>query len=55
MIWLTTILDALPEICEENAGKGYGRKFYCGFGSCAKKSKDVVNRNERQYWCRLAQ
>ncbi len=48
-------LDTLPEICEANAGKGFGRKFYCGFGSCAKKSKEVVNRNEREYWCRLAQ
>ena len=45
--------NSLPEICEENSGRGYGRTFYCGFGSCAKKSKDVVNKNDREHWCRL--
>lgn len=48
-------LDDLPAICEEKNGRGYGRIFDCGFGTCAKKSAEVVNKNEREFWCRLNQ
>ena len=38
--------------CEENDGRGHGSVFECGYAKCAKKSADVVNFDDKEYWCR---
>lgn len=38
--------------CEENDGRGHGRIFECDYAKCAKKTAEVINFDDKQYWCR---
>ena len=41
----------LPEKCENE--EGYGKKFWCDFGFCAKKSIEFSNSEDESSLCRV--